>query len=214
MGAAPPRLLTGSIDLVKSRQPSGGPIDEEAKGLTDARERDLQSLVAPYCEPMISFCRQMVQRPSLPGEEGEVAALVKGEMESLGYDEVWVDDWGNVVGLLRGTGAGRSVMFNGHMDHVDAGRADEWPHPPFGGEIHDDRLWGRGAADMKAPLGAMVYAVGLLAQEGLRPPDDVYVAGVVQEEVAARGWPRPCAPIWPWWVKPRATSWPEDTEVE
>ena len=155
--------------------------------MNDVAERDLASLVAPYCDPMISFCQQMVQRPSLPGEEGEVAALVKGEMESLGYDEVWADDWGNVVGLLRGTGTGRSVMFNGHMDHVDPGHADEWPHPPFGGEMHDDRLWGRGVADMKAPLAAMVYAVGLLAQEGLRSPGDVYVAAVVQEEVGGLG---------------------------
>jgi succinyl-diaminopimelate desuccinylase len=89
--------------------------------------------------------------------------------------------------LLGGAGPGRSVMFNGHMDHVDPGKADEWPYPPYDGQIHDGRLWGRGVADMKGPLAAMVYAVGLLAQEELRPPGDVYVAAVVQEEVGGLG---------------------------
>jgi succinyl-diaminopimelate desuccinylase len=155
--------------------------------LINVGESELTSRVAPYIDPMISFCQHLVQTPSLPGEEGEVAALLHAEMESLGYDEVWADDCGNVVGQLRGSGKGRSVMFNGHMDHVDPGQADQWPHPPYGGEIHEGRLWGRAVADMKGPLAAMVYAVGLLAQERLRPPGDLYVAAVVQEEVGGLG---------------------------
>jgi putative selenium metabolism hydrolase len=150
-------------------------------------EKDVVSLVETHYDQMIAFCQRCIQTPSLPGEEGDLAALVKAEMETLGYDEVWRDDWGNVVGLLRGRENGRSVMLNGHLDHVDPGNADEWPYPPYGGEIHDGRLWGRGAADMKGPLAAMLYAVGVLAQEGIRPPGDVYVAGVVQEEVGGLG---------------------------
>lgn len=148
---------------------------------------ELAARVGRYTEGMIRFCQRMVQTPSPSGEEGEVAALVQGEMEALGYDEVWTDDWGNVVGLLRGRGGGSSAMFNGHMDHVDPGQADEWPHPPYGGGIHEGRLWGRGVADMKGPLAAMVHGVGLLAQEKLRPAGDVYVAAVVQEEVGGLG---------------------------
>jgi putative selenium metabolism hydrolase len=108
-------------------------------------------------------------------------------MERLGYDEAWIDDWGNAVGLLRGQGSGRSVMFNGHMDHVDPGDPKDWPYPPYGGEIHDERLWGRGAADMKGPLAAMIHAGGVLAREDIRPPGDLYVAAVVQEEVGGLG---------------------------
>jgi succinyl-diaminopimelate desuccinylase len=155
--------------------------------LSENPNEHLAALVSPYTEGMIRFCQRMVQTPSLPGEEGEVAALVRGEMEDLGYDEVWTDDWGNVVGLLRGRGIGSPVMFNGHMDHVDPGQGDEWPHPPYGGEIHEGRLWGRGVADMKGPLAAMVHGVGLLARENLRPAGDVYVAAVVQEEVGGLG---------------------------
>lgn len=147
----------------------------------------LAALTHLYHAEMIAFCQRLVQTPSLPGEEGDVAALIRAEMERLGYDKVWADDWGNVVGLLRGRGAGRSVMFNGHMDHVDPGDPKDWPYPPYSGEIHNGRLWGRGAADMKGPLAAMIHAGGALAREGIRPPGDLYVAAVVQEEVGGLG---------------------------
>ena len=150
-------------------------------------EEGLASVINQCRSQMISFCQRLVQTPSLPGGEGDVAESVRAEMELLGYDEVWVDDWGNVVGLLRGLGTGRSLMFNGHMDHVDPGNPEEWPCPPYGGEIHDGRLVGRGAADMKGPLAAMIYAGGVLARAAIHPPGDLYVAAVVQEEVGGLG---------------------------
>ena len=153
----------------------------------DRQKDQLNALTVRYHDEMISFCQRLVQTPSLPGEEGDVAALIQAEMERLGYDQVWIDDWGNVIGLLRGRGAGRSVMFNGHMDHVDPGNPKDWPHPPYSGEIQDGRLWGRATADMKGPLAAMIHAGGALAREGIRPPGDLYVAAVVQEEVGGLG---------------------------
>jgi putative selenium metabolism hydrolase len=154
----------------------------------NARSKEsLSALTDRYQAEMVTFCQRIVQTPSLPGEEGDVAALIRAEMERLGYDEVWTDDWGNVVGMLRGQGTGRSVMFNAHMDHVDPGNPQDWPYPPYSGEIHDGRLWGRAAADMKGPLAVMVHAGGVLAREGIRPPGDLYVAAVVQEEVGGLG---------------------------
>ncbi len=135
---------------------------------------------------LIAFAQRLVQTPSLPGQERDAAELVRSEMEMLGYDCVWVDDAGNVLGLVAG-GDGPSIMFNGHLDHVDAGDPALWPHPPFGGEIHDGELWGRASVDMKCALAAMVYAGGYLKGLGLRPPGDVIVAGVVQEEVGGLG---------------------------
>lgn len=147
----------------------------------------LSALTDRYHDEMIDFCQRIVQTPSLPGQEGDVAAMVRAEMERLSYDEVWTDDWGNVIGLLRGRGAGRSVMFNGHMDHVDPGDPKDWLYPPYSGEIHDGRMWGRATADMKGPLAAMIHAGGALAREGIHPPGDLYVAAVVQEEVGGLG---------------------------
>ncbi len=155
--------------------------------MTQGPKDRLSALTDRHHSEMIAFCQKLVQTPSLPGEEGDVAALIRTEMERLGYDDVWTDDWGNVVGLLRGGETGRSVMFNGHMDHVDPGNPRDWPYPPYGGEIHEGWLWGRGAADMKGPLAAMIHAMGILAQKGLRPPGDLYLAAVVQEEVGGLG---------------------------
>ena len=155
--------------------------------MSDNLTNNVSTLTNRYRAELIAFCQQIVRTPSLPGEEGDVAALIHAEMERLGYDRVWIDDWGNVVGLLRGQGTGRSVMFNGHMDHVDPGNPQDWSYPPYSGEIHDGRLWGRGAADMKGPLAAMIHAGGALAREQIRPPGDLYVAAVVQEEVGGLG---------------------------
>jgi succinyl-diaminopimelate desuccinylase len=135
---------------------------------------------------LIAFAQKLVRTPSLSGQEGEVASLIRSEMEHLGYDEVWVDEAGNVVGYLPG-GKGPSLMLNGHMDHVDSGDPARWAYPPFGGEIHDGDLWGRGTVDMKGGLAAMVYAGGVVKKSGIIPPGDLYVSGVVQEEVGGLG---------------------------
>ncbi|MBN1136049.1 MAG: M20/M25/M40 family metallo-hydrolase [Anaerolineae bacterium] len=135
---------------------------------------------------MVAFAQKLVQTPSLPGQEKAVAALVEAEMARLGYDQVWIDGVGNVIGRITG-GGGPPMLFNGHMDHVDAGDPARWPHPPFGGEIHGGELWGRGAADMKGALAAMVYAGGLLKKLPAPPPGDRYVTAVVQEEVGGLG---------------------------
>lgn len=134
----------------------------------------------------VRFLQRLIQTRSMPGEEGDIAGVVAGEMEDLGYDEVSTDAAGNVIGLLRGRGEAPSVMFNTHLDHVDAGDPADWPHDPFGGEVHEGVVWGRGTVDIKGPLAAQVYGVaGLIGDE--RPAGDVYVTGVVQEEVGGLG---------------------------
>jgi succinyl-diaminopimelate desuccinylase len=148
---------------------------------------DLTNASAAIRDGLIRFAQKLVQTPSLPGQEGDVAALVAAEMRTLRYDEVRTDAAGDVIGVLRGSGGGRSVMLNGHMDHVDPGPLSAWAYPPYAGAIADGRLHGRAAADMKGSLAAMVYAVGLLRAAGVRPAGDVVVAAVVQEEIGGIG---------------------------
>lgn len=125
--------------------------------------------------------QDLVRTPSLPGHEGEVAAILTEAMRSSGFQQVWTDRIGNVVGRY-GDGQGAVLLYDGHMDTVDVGDRGAWTHDPFGGDIVDGVLFGRGAADMKAALAAMVYAVRLLAAAGARLRGDLYVAFVVQEE--------------------------------
>ena len=134
----------------------------------------------------VGFLQRLIQTPGLPGDEGATAELLAAEMRALGYDQVSVDRMGNVIGLVRGRGAAPVVMFNTHLDHVDVGDESGWSHPPFGGEIADDKVWGRGAVDIKGPMAAQVHGVARLL-EGEPPPGDIYVTGVVQEEIGGVG---------------------------
>ncbi len=135
----------------------------------------------------VDFVQRLIRTESLPGNEGLLTGMVRQTMETLGYDEVRIDDAGNLIGLIRGRGDGPAVMFNTHLDHVAVGDPHRWPYPPFGAEIHDGKIWGRGAMDIKGPLAAQVYGVGQVISEGVKPAGDVYVTCTVQEEVGGLG---------------------------
>lgn len=137
----------------------------------------------------LEFLQKLIQTPSLPGQEGTIAAIVLSEMRELGYDETWIDEAGNVVGKIRGRGEAPAVMFNTHLDHVDVGDPAAWPSygQPFSGAIHDGKVWGRGASDIKGPLAAQVHGVARILSNGERPAGDVFVSADVQEEVGGLG---------------------------
>lgn len=155
--------------------------------VSEERLPRLQSGVASQADDMIRFAQRLVQTPSLPGEEREIADFTIGVMQTLGYDDVWRDRAGNVLGVLRGTANGPSVQFNAHIDHVSPGDPNLWSRPPYGGTIEDGVLYGRGASDVKGAMATQVYLVPVLKQAGLAPAGDVYVVGVVLEEVGGFG---------------------------
>lgn len=133
----------------------------------------LKEISAVLNPGMIDFCQRLIRVPALPGEEKGVADLYISEMEKLGYDEFFRDDWGNVVGVINGDLPGPSIMFNGHLDHVDTGDYSEWgKYDPYGAEIDINEMFnqdmngtedaevihGRAAADVKGGGATMVYA--------------------------------------------------------
>jgi putative selenium metabolism hydrolase len=124
---------------------------------------------------IIEFLRKLVRTPSLSGEEEHVAELIAKEMETLEY-EVEVDGVGSVLGRRLGNSE-KTVLFDGHMDHVDPGDPESWSHDPYGAEVVDGVLFGRGTVDMKAALAAMIYGCAVPQTEG-----DILVACVVHEE--------------------------------
>ena len=93
----------------------------------------------------------------------------------------------NVVGRFPGTGGGRSLILNGHIDCVTIEPAGEWRHAPFGAEIEDGRMYGRGTSDMKGGLMAAIIAITYLRESGVRLRGDVVVQSVVNEEHAGNG---------------------------
>lgn len=129
---------------------------------------------------VVEFARDLIRIPGPPGGEGDVAARVLLELERLGYDDVWADGAGNVIGRVRGRGEAPPVMASCHLDVVDPGDARAWERPPFGGEVDGGFLHGRGAMDIKGPLAIQTYAVASLRAE--RPAGDFLVAHTVLEE--------------------------------
>lgn len=131
-------------------------------------------------DDLVLFAQNIVRIQSYSGEEGKLAAFIEAKMKGLGYDEVFIDSVGNVVGRV---GSGPvSIMFDSHMDTVEVQDPDKWKVPPFSGEIVDGRLYGRGAVDMKGALASSVFAVPLAKAQGWTQGKTVYVTCTVNEE--------------------------------
>ena len=132
-------------------------------------------------QQVIACCQDLVRAESLTGREGEAARVVERWLRQLGYDEVWIDTYGSVVGRIHGqAGTGPRLHFDGHIDHVPATALAHWTHPPFSAELVDGKIWGRAATDMKGPLAAMICAAGFLPRDQFR--GTVTVSGSVVEE--------------------------------
>ena len=132
---------------------------------------------------LIAFCQQAVRIPSPSGQEREVAQLMKRKMEEYGFDEVLIDRYGSVLGRMRGRRPGKTILLDGHIDNVDVIDADEWTHDPFGGEIDQGRIYGRGTSDMKGSVTAMISAVAHFAEDSGRDfAGEICVSCTVHEE--------------------------------
>ncbi len=82
---------------------------------------------------------------------------------------------------------GRSLMLQGHIDVVPEGDAALWTTPPFEAHIRDGRMYGRGAADMKAGVAASLMALEAIRLAGLQPAAEVQIAAVIEEECTGNG---------------------------
>lgn len=140
--------------------------------------------IADLHQKTVSLCSRLVQAESTSGKEEKAALVMREAMEEWGYDEIRVDELGNVIGVLRGNRPGPKVLLDGHIDTVPVTDPSKWTQDPFGGKIVGDRLYGRGTSDMKGADAAMVCAAGYYAQQKNRDfPGEIYVAGVVHEEL-------------------------------
>ena len=153
---------------------------EEKEMLTKERE-----------EAVVSLCQKVIRQRSYSGEEQGVANVLKENMQAMGFDEVTIDKYGNIIGCIKGKRPGKKILFDGHIDTVPVTDETEWQYPPFAAEIHDGKIYGRGTSDMKGAVSAMTCAAANFAKDTDKDfAGEIYVAGVVHEEcfegVAAR----------------------------
>ncbi|QOY34946.1 peptidase [Anaerobacillus isosaccharinicus] len=155
----------------------------------------------------VHFLQQLVQFPSTQGNEASVQELIASKLQKMGLE---VDQWEldgialkkhpyffsnretflgspNVVGVLKGTGGGNSIVLNGHVDVVPAGDLRQWENPPYDGLINDGKMYGRGTTDMKGGNLALYLAVETIKQLNIQLKGDVILHSVVEEESGGAG---------------------------
>ncbi|MHB8296716.1 MAG: YgeY family selenium metabolism-linked hydrolase [Acidimicrobiales bacterium] len=134
--------------------------------------------------PVVDLLREVVHIPSLSSDESSVVERLAAEMRTLGYDEVYTDGFGSLVGRI-GDGP-VSIVYDSHIDTVATGSRSEWARDPFephlegalaGGIVH-----GRGASDDKAGICSMIHGAALYKELCSNAAVTLYVVGSVQEE--------------------------------
>ncbi|QNK79978.1 M20 family metallopeptidase [Nakamurella sp. PAMC28650] len=114
--------------------------------------------------------------------ETPACALIAATMRDYGW-EVTIEEVAtgrpNVVGIVHGRHPARTLMFEGHVDVVTPGDVESWSFPPFSGDVVDGRLLGRGSADMKSGVAAMIHAARAVELAGF---DGRIIVGVLADE--------------------------------
>ncbi len=155
----------------------------------------------------IELLQKLVQANSTQGNEQYAQTIVIEKLRKIGLKvEVWEPDGKflsahpyfassrydfkgspNVVGILKGTGEGRSIILNGHIDVVPEGDIAQWEHQPYSGKVIDGKLYGRGATDMKGGNVSLLLALSAIRALGIPLKGDVIFQSVIEEESGGAG---------------------------
>jgi acetylornithine deacetylase len=170
-------------------------------------DAEILAAVAAEQPVMVDLLTELVAAPTLLGHEAGGQAVMRRAFADLGLEPFdvpldagaiaqhpggaphsWdVDGKVNVLADWNGTGGGRSLILNGHVDVVSPEPAALWASDPFTARVDGDWMYGRGAGDMKSGLAAMVGAVRGLQRLGLTPRGRVQLQSVVEEECTGNG---------------------------
>ena len=141
---------------------------------------DIARLASQYTPDIVRFVRDLIAIPSESAAEREVVQRIASEMTDVGFDEVKIDGLGNVLGRI-GSGP-RVVAIDGHVDTVGVGDPSTWRCDPYGGDLRDGVIYGRGASDQKAGVAAAVHGARILKALGIHEEWQLWVTGTVMEE--------------------------------
>lgn len=155
----------------------------------------LQQSADERVEELIALLAALVGFPTVspPARNTQEAQqFIQAQLESIGFEaELWEVFPGdpNVTAVKRGADSEGycSLLLNGHIDVAEVGDADQWQRDPFKLELAHGRLYGRGTADMKGGMAALLFALKLLHEGGVELQGDVLFQSVIGEEAGEAG---------------------------
>ncbi|WP_333817292.1 succinyl-diaminopimelate desuccinylase [Tabrizicola sp.] len=130
----------------------------------------------------VELTAKLIRCPSVTPEEGGAITLLETMLGKAGFACTRVDRGGiaNLYARWGKAGANKAFGFNGHTDVVPVGDAEAWTYDPFGAEIRDGFMYGRGACDMKSGVAAFVAAAADFVRE--TPPDGAVIIAITGDE--------------------------------
>ncbi|MDP6122085.1 MAG: M20/M25/M40 family metallo-hydrolase, partial [Rhodospirillales bacterium] len=175
--------------------------------MATTEQRKILDKIDEKRDHVIEFLQKIISIPSVTGNEGPIQDFLGDYLGNLGLDvDKWETDWEelkkhpgyrpvavgyegrpNIVATLNGTGGGRSLLLNGHVDVIPIGMKEGWSQEPWGGKIEDGRIYGRGAADMKSGVATHIMVVECMLAAGLKPKGDIMINLVIDEELSGHG---------------------------
>jgi succinyl-diaminopimelate desuccinylase len=153
---------------------------EKRKILTPIHEADV-----------VRFCQDLIRIRSVnpPGDELPAAQYVASTLKKAGLDVELVSHSStraSVLARLRSVRKKPGLILNGHLDTVPIG-SGKWTHDPFQADVAEDRIWGRGAADMKGGLAILMAAAKALSEARISLQGDLIIAATAGEETDSLG---------------------------
>ncbi|MHA1932650.1 MAG: M20/M25/M40 family metallo-hydrolase, partial [Promethearchaeota archaeon] len=157
-------------------------------------------------DKLVSFIQDLVKIPSVSGKEEDVQKFIFNKLTELNLEPKYVypdietlrkdedffettsftkygyENRPNVAVILKGTGDGRSICLNGHVDVVSPEPVEHWTYDPWGGEKEGDYIYGRGAGDMKAGVAIIIFALQALKETNTKLKGNVFLETTIDEE--------------------------------
>ncbi len=151
-----------------------------------------KTLLTSIKEPeVIKFCQELVRIKSVnpPGDELPIADYMASTLKKFGLEVELIrhsPTRASVLARLKGFGERPGLLYNGHLDTVPVG-TEEWVYDPFAAEVAQGKIWGRGTADMKGGLAALMVAAKTLAEARISLRGDFILAATAGEETDSQG---------------------------
>ncbi|SFD07258.1 peptidase [Bacillus sp. UNCCL81] len=167
----------------------------------------IQDYISNHKDKTVDLLKQLVMENSVSGNESKAQAIVLEKLREIDLDlDVWEPDLKemkehpyfistrdsftgspNIVATLKGTSGGKSMILNGHIDVVPEGNIQQWTYAPYSATVVDNKLYGRGATDMKGGNVALILAIEAIKRSGITLKGNVYFQSVIEEESGGAG---------------------------